>query len=205
MKLHNTKIRVNSPEQSKQFQEAVLAAGGCWVTGERIVKGTNLPYLYVTGTNYMSATIHTDWFERNPSPDITEEFFGTSFKPPKIENPVVGDKIYHIKDSHMSLHNILHIGEQIALIRDVNGRESAVGSSFTDWQLFDPFPLLKVDEPVWVRDNQGFEWLPRHYAGNQQVHGFGRTSHTCVESGPLYSYKYWKHETHGEWVYHSEE
>lgn len=200
MDLSNTKIRISNPEQSKQFQEAVFAAGGCWVTGEKFVKHVNLPYLYVTGTNYMQATDETWRFEQNPSPDITEEFFGISLKPLKIENADVGDKIYHIKDSQMSLHTILHIGEQIALIRNENGRESAVGSCFTGWQRFDAFTLLKIDEPVWVRDSPSEEWVSRHYAEDRQVFAFGRTSHTEADHGPLYSYKFWKHSAFGEWV-----
>lgn len=204
MDLRNTKIRVSSSEQSKQFQEAVFAAGGCWLNGERVVKDTELPYLQVTSTLYMSTidTTHAYRFERNPSPDITEDFFGISDKPLKIENPVVGDKIYHIKDSQMSLHTILHIGEQVALIRSENGCESAVGSCFTGWQRFDAFPLLKVDDPVWVRDNLVEEWVPRHYAEDRQVFAFGRTSHTEAVQAPLYSYKFWKHAAFGEWVNH---
>lgn len=202
MELHNTKIRISNPEQSKQFQEAVFAAGGHWVSGERSIKHDNLPYLFVTGTNYMQATDETRRFEQNPSPDITEEFFGISQKLLKIENPTVGDKIYHIKDTQMSLHTILHIGEQVALIRSENGCESAVGSCFTGWQRFDAFSLLKVDEPVWVRDNPTEEWISRHYADDRQVYAFGRTSHTKADHAPLYTYKFWKHSAFGEWVNH---
>lgn len=199
MKLHDTKIRVTSSEQSKLFQEAVFAAGGRWTTGERFIKDTHLPYLYVTGTNYMAATDSVDWFKQNPSPEITEEFFGISLKPKMIENPKVGYKIYHENDPQQKLHFILYIGDQLSLILNDKGEEAAVDSSFIGWQRHEPFSWLKVDEPVWVRDSLDDEWVSRHYAGNEQVFAFGRTSHTQVESKQLYTYKYWKHETLGEW------
>lgn len=205
MKLHNTKVCVNSPEQSKQFQEAVFAAGGCWLSGDKFLKHLDLPYLYVTITNHMFVTSCSDQFEQNPSPDITEEFFGISLKPNMLANPKVGNKIYHVNDLQQSLHNILYIGDQIALIQNNEGQEFTVNSNFAGWQRFDPFTLLTVDDPVWVRDNQLEEWMPRHYASNQEVFAFGKSLHTQLESNHTCVYKYWRHKTFGEWEYHSEE
>lgn len=204
MKLHDTKIRVTSSEQSKQFQEAVLASGGCWSTGEVFVKDTHLPYFYVTATNYMAASDSEDWFKQCPSPDITEEFFDNSIKPKMVVNPKVGYKIYHEKDPQQNLHFILYIGAQLALILNDKGQEIAVDSNFTGWLRHEQFSWLKVDEPVWVRNSPSEEWFTRHYAGNRQVFAFGRTSHTQDVTRQLYSYKYWKHKTLGEWEHNED-
>ena len=48
---------------------------------------------------------------------------------------------------------------------------------------YNPADDLKVDQPIWVRDTNDREWVPRHFKGvapngNVQCWTDGRTSHT---------------------------
>lgn len=43
----NTKIKILSPEHSKQVQEAVFAVGGKWVYGNEVVRYVEEDYLFI--------------------------------------------------------------------------------------------------------------------------------------------------------------
>ena len=54
---------------------------------------------------------------------------------------------------------------------------------------------VSVDTPIWVKDNDGVEWFPRHFAkyenGVVYTWAFGKTSHTIGDS--IGKYNEWKY------------
>ena len=60
---------------------------------------------------------------------------------------------------------------------------------------YDPLEKLPVDTPVWVRDDPGGEWRPRHYAGYKDESGRyvtfmdGKTSHSNKDD-PMIDWTY---------------
>lgn len=73
MDFRNTKIRIKSQEHSKDFQEAVFAAGGRWLTGSAEVKRTFADFMYVDGFLKITFTDDGDfdYFNNHRNKEIT--------------------------------------------------------------------------------------------------------------------------------------
>ena len=193
MDFRNTKVFVGNIEQSKQFQELVFAAGGRWRGGDQVVSCVSYPYLFV-GEN-LDLTFSNNYmrYQNNPNRDVTQEFFTTK---PTFE---VGDQIR--SKQHSRIATVLFRGKQVAVIQhNEYGSEYALSVAEVElrWEPFSPFDDLDIDDPVWVRNHSSEEWKSRHYANfNSTWHG-GETSHTA-QDGNVKRWKFWKHETLGEW------
>ena len=69
--LRNTKIRVNSPEESERFQKMVFAAGGCWPLSPRtIVQRHSESYLYVDAGLFMRKGGSPVHYDRNSKAEV---------------------------------------------------------------------------------------------------------------------------------------
>ena len=100
---------------------------------------------------------------------------------------------------------VIHVADKVYLVREQgSGAEYTLDKEdyHTSWRKFDPFAGLKIDDPVWVRDHDDHEWRPRHYAGSNRVYFDGCTSHSVDKSDDsscTNTWRYWKHDTLGEW------
>ena len=103
---------------------------------------------------------------------------------------------------------VIHVGDKVYLVREQgSGAEYTLDKEryHTSWCKFDPFAELKIDDPVWVRDHADNEWEPRHYAGYRLTYPAGCTSHSPFQSDgscPTSAWRYWKHDTLGEWEHY---